>query len=219
MKINRSMSIAIILAGAISIIGCSDRGARSPEPSPAARPEAAAPAPAAEPEAAAAGTAASPAELPAAAEETSAPAPTEATSQPVPAATSEPAAVAAEPAVRSAPESTPASPPAPEAAAARIEVRATKAGLTRIGAEKCKMCHKLQYDSWAATKHAAESPALDCESCHGPGSEYKVMAIMKDPAQAKAAGLVMPGKEFCVKCHQDNWSDDMIAKVHAHKKK
>ncbi|MBK9375412.1 MAG: hypothetical protein IPN03_17235 [Holophagales bacterium] len=76
-----------------------------------------------------------------------------------------------------------------------------KAGLARIGAEKCKLCHKLQYTSWADSGHARRKPALDCESCHGPGSEYKSLAVMKDPAKAKAAGLVEPGAAFCGKCH------------------
>jgi hypothetical protein len=81
------------------------------------------------------------------------------------------------------------------------------------------MCHKLQYDSWAASKHAALNPALDCESCHGPGSEYKALSIMKDPAKAKEAGLVMPSREFCATCHKSGWSEEMLQKVHAHKQK
>ena len=44
---------------------------------------------------------------------------------------------------------------------------------------------------------------------------------MKDPAKAKAAGLVLPGKEFCTaKCHHPaQWKDDMCLRVHAHKAK
>lgn len=92
-----------------------------------------------------------------------------------------------------------------------------KAGLTRIGAEKCKLCHRLQYTSWADSGHARRKPALDCESCHGPGSEYKTAAVMKDPAKAKAAGLVEPGAAFCGKCHTGAWDPALLAKVHAHK--
>ncbi len=104
--------------------------------------------------------------------------------------------------------------------AAPIEVGATKPGLTRITAQKCAPCHKEQFKSWSEGKHAGLKPPLDCESCHGPGSEYKVMAVMKDPAKAKAAGLVTPTKEFCTKqCHQKDWKDDMIDKTHAHKVK
>ena len=98
-----------------------------------------------------------------------------------------------------------------------IAVAATKSGLTRIGAEKCKVCHKVQFASWAETAHARRTPPLDCESCHGPGSEYKALAIMKDPEKARAAGLVIPTATFCAKCHTSGWKDDMLKKAHAHK--
>ena len=74
-----------------------------------------------------------------------------------------------------------------------------------IGAAKCKMCHKVQYESWSGMKHAkafdllkpeeqakaeclachaanasADMPGVQCESCHGPGSDYKSMKVMKD---------------------------------------
>ena len=116
-----------------------------------------------------------------------------------------------------------AQPPSPASAAkvtdpgGPIAVAPTKAGLTRIGAEKCKVCHRIQFDSWSATAHAKRTPPLDCESCHGPGSEYKAMAIMKDSAKAKAAGLVVPTASFCANCHTRGWKDDMLRKAHAHK--
>jgi hypothetical protein len=96
-----------------------------------------------------------------------------------------------------------------------------------ITAAKCKMCHKIQYASWSETAHAkafdklkpeeqskaeclkchatgdsADMPGVQCESCHGPGSGYKSMKIMKDPEAAKAAGLLMPDEAFCRKCHE-----------------
>ncbi len=93
----------------------------------------------------------------------------------------------------------------------------TKAGLTRIGADKCRLCHKVQHASWAASAHAKRTPPLDCESCHGPGSEYKTITVMKDPAKAKAAGLVLPDAAFCQKCHKAPWDPALLAKAHAHK--
>lgn len=90
---------------------------------------------------------------------------------------------------------------------------------TPVGADACaKMCHKVQYESWKASKHATATPVLDCEGCHGPGSDYKAMATMKDPAKAKAAGLIMPTKDACAKCHK-TMDDATFAKVHAHKAK
>ena len=98
-----------------------------------------------------------------------------------------------------------------------VEVKATKAGLSRVGPEKCKMCHKVQFESWMASAHARRTPPLDCESCHGAGSEFRVLSVMKDLPRAKAAGLVLPGREFCATCHRSGWSDDMLVRAHAHK--
>jgi hypothetical protein len=100
---------------------------------------------------------------------------------------------------------------------------ALTAAPTKIGAAACKMCHKVQFDSWSASAHAKTKPVLDCEGCHGPGSEYKSVKVMKDPAAAKKAGLIMPDKAQCATCHGKKkvspMTDAMFAKVHAHKKK
>ncbi len=98
-----------------------------------------------------------------------------------------------------------------------IAVEATRPGLTRVGAAKCGVCHKLQYASWSDTAHAKRHPPLDCESCHGPGSEYKSLSVMKDVEKAKAAGLVLPDATFCKTCHRQGWSDGQLQKAHAHK--
>jgi len=100
-----------------------------------------------------------------------------------------------------------------------------------VGADKCKMCHKVQYNSWEQTTHAKATGAakgstdpafgpeclkcqgtnandasmgVECEACHGPGSEYKKMSIMKDKDAAIANGLVIPTQETCNGCHVDN---------------
>ena len=86
-----------------------------------------------------------------------------------------------------------------------------------IGAAKCKMCHKVQYASWAEGSHAALDPQLDCESCHGAGSEYKGLKVMKDPVKAREAGMVMPDAKFFITCHTSGWKDEMLARSHAHK--
>lgn len=98
-----------------------------------------------------------------------------------------------------------------------------------VGTNNCKMCHKLQYDSWSKTKHANAWAALKpeeqakpecaechivgktasdslivnvgCEACHGPGSAYKNMKTMKDKALASAAGLLPITEATCVRCH------------------
>lgn len=98
-----------------------------------------------------------------------------------------------------------------------VGVEAPKAGLTRIGSDKCKLCHKVQFASWAETAHARREPPLDCEGCHGPGSEYKTVAVMKDPQKARAAGLVTPDRSFCSQCHRSGWTDELLKRAHAHK--
>lgn len=135
----------------------------------------------------------------------------------------EPARAAATPIPPAPPASAPAAPTrvasAPDVVdpGGEIVVAATRPGLTRIGAEKCKTCHKVQFASWLQTAHARRTPPLDCEGCHGPGSEYKPLAVMKDPAKAKAAGLVMPTATFCARCHVRGWKPDMLREAHAHK--
>jgi hypothetical protein len=94
---------------------------------------------------------------------------------------------------------------------------------TKIGPEKCKMCHKLQFDSWSASKHAKADPVVDCETCHGPGSDYKTIPVMKNLENAKKAGLIIPTKTDCAKCHGKGkvptMTSELFAKVHAHKAK
>jgi hypothetical protein len=132
-----------------------------------------------------------------------------------------PSSVAASPTAPPAPTAAPAV-PKPAATGVvdpggDVAVPPTKTGLTRVGAEKCKLCHKVQHASWVASAHAKRTPPLDCESCHGAGSEYKSLAVMKDPAKAKAAGLVDPDAAFCARCHKEKVDPSLLRKVHAHK--
>lgn len=72
----------------------------------------------------------------------------------------------------------------------------------------CLKCHSTPYRD--AAGGAAESFSLDqgvgCEACHGPGSNYSLEAIMREPSAAKAAGLRDVTRDTCVGCHED--SDD-----------
>ncbi len=44
---------------------------------------------------------------------------------------------------------------------------------------------------------------VSCESCHGPGSKYKKMSIMKDHEKSLANGLILPTEQVCKTCHND----------------
>lgn len=86
----------------------------------------------------------------------------------------------------------------------------------KVGAGKCRACHRLQYDSWVKSGHARK--ALDCEGCHGNGSDYAKAAVMKDRARAKAAGLIFQTASFCAKCHPTA-DATFLPRAHAHKPK
>jgi hypothetical protein len=71
--------------------------------------------------------------------------------------------------------------------------------------DKCLGCHLTGFaapaDAKAATYSATEG--VGCEACHGPGSDYMAMSVMKDKKAAIAAGLVIPDEKTCVTCHND----------------
>jgi len=107
------------------------------------------------------------------------------------------------------------------ALAVAVQASLSAADHAAVGAEKCKMCHKVQFESWAKSKHATDKDKVDCEACHGNGADYMKLNVMKDPAKATAAGLIAkPDKASCLKCHKpDEIKDEMLAKVHDHKAK
>jgi len=42
---------------------------------------------------------------------------------------------------------------------------------------------------------------VSCESCHGPGSAYKAVPVMKDRDMAMDRGMILPTEEVCRGCH------------------
>jgi hypothetical protein len=88
-------------------------------------------------------------------------------------------------------------------------------GATNVGAERCKLCHRDIYRSWAATPHAnaapsdfeerclachatevGKLPAVQCEACHGPGSDYAQPEVMIDPEKAAMAAWSALGRRL-----------------------
>jgi hypothetical protein len=71
--------------------------------------------------------------------------------------------------------------------------------------EKCLVCHVTGYGAPAADKATTynQTEGVGCEACHGAGSDYMAMSVMKDKTAAMAAGLVMPNEKTCVTCHND----------------
>lgn len=82
-------------------------------------------------------------------------------------------------------------------------------------APECLECHVTGYglDSTNFAESFVRESGVQCESCHGPGSEYKAVSIMSSSKYtsnreeqhklAVAAGLVMPDEKTCVKCHNE----------------
>ena len=70
---------------------------------------------------------------------------------------------------------------------------------------KCLKCHVTAYGAAKElldVKYSMDE-GVTCEACHGPGSDYMKLGIMKDKEKAIAAGLVIPTKDLCVKCHNE----------------
>lgn len=70
--------------------------------------------------------------------------------------------------------------------------------------EQCLKCH-----STAALYSSLSMPTIkneegvSCEACHGPGSTYKSMAIMKSHEQSLKNGLIVPDEALCLTCHNE----------------
>jgi hypothetical protein len=68
----------------------------------------------------------------------------------------------------------------------------------------CLKCHAPLSEKAAEIK----TEGVTCEVCHGPGSEYKKLSVMKDVALAKQNGLVVfespeAVKKQCLTCHEN----------------
>jgi excinuclease UvrABC ATPase subunit len=85
-------------------------------------------------------------------------------------------------------------------------------------------CHVLGKDIVDSELDATfdKTQGVQCETCHGPGSEYKKLTIMKDKQKAVENGLILhTDKEaFCTTCHNSESPtfkgfnlDEMWAKI------
>jgi hypothetical protein len=74
-----------------------------------------------------------------------------------------------------------------------------------VQTEDCLKCHASGYNVAAEFKEAKFSVenGVQCETCHGPGSDYKSLKVMKDKQLAIKNGLEMHDniEEFCKSCH------------------
>lgn len=89
---------------------------------------------------------------------------------------------------------------------------AQEKGLKKTANEspECLECHvtAAKADAKLLDKGYDKKSGVTCEGCHGAGSTYKSMAIMKDKKKAIEAGLTEYKDEkaieaLCVTCHND----------------
>lgn len=71
--------------------------------------------------------------------------------------------------------------------------------------EACLKCHASGYNADASLKGAKfkVEDGVQCETCHGPGSEYQALKIMKNREEAVKNGLIIHDEKekFCTGCH------------------
>ncbi len=84
---------------------------------------------------------------------------------------------------------------------------ATSKGFKTAAAEtpECLKCHVLGKDMSPSEFEDTfdKTQGVQCETCHGPGSEYKKLSVMKDKSKAMEMGLVVHTEKeaFCTHCH------------------
>lgn len=85
-------------------------------------------------------------------------------------------------------------------------------GIAKPAAEatECLQCHVVGYgdDAKLAEKSFDFKEGVQCETCHGAGSAYKSLTVMKDHGKAVAAGLTDFKDEkaieaWCRTCHNE----------------
>jgi YVTN family beta-propeller protein len=67
----------------------------------------------------------------------------------------------------------------------------------------CLGCHATAADSepWERDAGFRLEDGVQCENCHGPGSEYMDEKVMRDPEAARRAGLRKLTRRDCAVCH------------------
>lgn len=78
---------------------------------------------------------------------------------------------------------------------------------------KCLKCHSTAYN-WTEeikTDKITMEEGVSCESCHGPGKNYKAKTVMEDREKSIAGGMIYPATRSCARCHNDSsptWKPD-----------
>jgi len=90
---------------------------------------------------------------------------------------------------------------------AKADEIARKQGLKTAAKDspECLSCHVTGYgkDKSLFMPTFNMQDGVQCEACHGPGSDYKTLSVMKDPKLAEAKGLILAKDDpkLCEECH------------------
>lgn len=78
----------------------------------------------------------------------------------------------------------------------------------------CLGCHATAAaaEGWEKDPTFHLSDGVQCEKCHGPGSEYMTAEVMTDREAASAAGLKIPTAHDCLACHSEKGSHVAVLK-------
>lgn len=79
----------------------------------------------------------------------------------------------------------------------------------------CLGCHATgaHVEEWEKDETFFTEDGVQCEKCHGPGSEYMGASIMMDRDAAMKAGLMLPTVRDCLGCHQVKGSHVAVHKL------
>jgi YVTN family beta-propeller protein len=79
-------------------------------------------------------------------------------------------------------------------------------------APACLGCHSTgsTAEAWEKDDEFRIEDGVQCETCHGPGSEYADAAIMRNPVASKNAGLIKTTFEGCINCHVEKGSHTAV---------
>ena len=71
--------------------------------------------------------------------------------------------------------------------------------------DQCLKCHVTAFGVDAALIQASfvREEGIQCEACHGPGSNYYKKSVMENKELAVKSGLIIPDETTCKQCHNE----------------
>jgi hypothetical protein len=79
---------------------------------------------------------------------------------------------------------------------------------------QCVMCHSTGFGTDRSLFQASFrfEDGVQCEACHGPGSDYGKFSVMKDRSKFIGQGGIIDSESMCLKCHVADVSDKKLPK-------